>query len=101
MFSGTCAICLHVPFTAGGAGSPARRLQHTQQLHGGPRQTLQRVQQLQRRHFLRHEQNVVLSQPRRQGDASQAQFLQRTVGDEQAVLFKFHFVVHVNILLYF
>lgn len=101
MFSGYLRHIVHVPFAVACAGHPACLLQHTQQFYGSLRQAIQCVQQLQCRHFLRHEQDVVLSQPRRQGDTRQAQFLQRTVGNEQAVLFKFHFIVHAKILLYF
>lgn len=101
MFSGTCGTS-----SMSLSQSPAQGILHascsnTQQFYGSLRQAIQCVQQLLCRHFLRHEQDVVLSQPRRQGDTRQAQFLQRTVGNEQAVLFKFHFIVHAKILLYF
>ncbi|MFR5995861.1 MAG: hypothetical protein ACLUF9_10115, partial [Oscillospiraceae bacterium] len=69
---------VHVPFAVACAGHPACLLQHTQQFYGSLRQAIQCVQQLLCRHFLRHEQDVVLSQPSRQGDTRQAQFLQRT-----------------------
>lgn len=101
MFSGTCGTSSMSLSAVGCTGHPACLLQHTQQFYGSLRQAIQCVQQLLCRHFLRHEQDVVLSQPRRQGDTRHAQFLQRTVGNEQAVLFKFHFIVHAKILLYF
>ena len=101
MFSGTCGTS-----SMSLSQSPAQGILHAScstpsSSTEGLRQAIQCVQQLLCRHFLRHEQDVVLSQPSRQGDTRHAQFLQRTVGNEQAVLFKFHFIVHAKILLYF
>lgn len=101
MFSGTCGTSSMSLSQSPAQGILHASCKHTQQFYGSLRQAIQCVQQLLCRHFLRHEQDVVLSQPRRQGDTRQAQFLQRTVGNEQAVLFKFHFIVHAKILLYF